>query len=98
LVKPLILPELLSTDFTPSGGWRFDATFPEKRIAIEIGGGTFVGGRHTRSVGFKANCEKINAAGLLGWRVFRFLPQQIRNGECYDTLAQALGVRSLDTS
>jgi hypothetical protein len=70
--------------------WRFDAAFPEKLIAIEIDGGAFIGGRHTRGVGFKNDCEKLNNAALLGWRIFRFLPEQLRNGEVYDMLAKVL--------
>jgi very-short-patch-repair endonuclease len=89
---------VLEHRFHPTRRWRFDAAFPEKRIGVEIDGGAFIGGRHTRGVGFKNDCEKLNNAALLGWRVFRFLPEQIRNGEVYDTLAQALGVRPIDSS
>jgi very-short-patch-repair endonuclease len=91
-------PGVLEHRFHLTRRWRFDAAFPEKKIGIEIDGGVFVGGRHTRGVGFKNDCEKINAAGLLGWRVFRFLPEQIRNGECYDVLSKALEVRPIDSS
>jgi very-short-patch-repair endonuclease len=63
--------------FHPRRKWRFDAAFPERMIAVEIDGGAFIGGRHTRGAGFRRDCEKINAAGLLGWRVFRFLPEQV---------------------
>jgi hypothetical protein len=91
-------PGTLEHRFHPTRRWRFDAAFPEKRIGIEIDGGAFIGGRHTRGVGFKNDCEKLNNAALLGWRIFRFLPEQLKSGECYDTLAQALGVRRLDSS
>jgi very-short-patch-repair endonuclease len=75
--------------FHPTRRWRFDAAFPEKKIGIEIDGGVFIGGRHTRGVGFRKDCEKINAAGLLGWRVFRFLPDQIED-EMIAVLSDAL--------
>lgn len=50
--------------------WRFDYAIPEIKVAIEIEGGTK--GRHQRIIGFTEDCEKYNAAGLLGWTVFRF--------------------------
>ncbi|MDR1579147.1 MAG: endonuclease domain-containing protein [Synergistaceae bacterium] len=84
--------------FHPVRRWRFDAAFPEKKIAVEIDGGAFIGGRHTRGAGFKADCEKLNNAALLGWRVFRFLPRQLKTGEAHDVLSLALGVKKADTS
>lgn len=53
--------------------WRFDFADPENKVAVEIDGGVFAGGRHTRGVGFRADCEKINAAAVLGWRVLRYV-------------------------
>jgi very-short-patch-repair endonuclease len=91
-------PGVLEHRFHPVRRWRFDAAFPERKIAVEIDGGTFIGGRHTRGAGFKADCEKINMAGLLGWRVFRFLPSQLTDGVVYETLASALKVKEMDTS
>jgi hypothetical protein len=85
-------PVALEYRFHPVRRWRFDGAFPEKLVAVEIDGGAFIQGRHTRGVGFKNDCEKINAAGLLGWRVFRFLPQQLKSGEVYDVLGRALGL------
>ena len=37
----------------------------------------WVNGRHNRAVGFNADLEKYLEAGLAGWRVFRFGPDQI---------------------
>lgn len=61
--------------------WRFDFAFPEKKIAVEVEGGIYSGGRHTRGYGFIADMEKYNTAAELGWRVFRFTPQQIKTGK-----------------
>lgn len=52
--------------------WRFDFAIPEIRVAIEVEGGTYGGGRHSRGVGFSKDCEKYNTAALLGWTVFKF--------------------------
>jgi len=54
--------------------WRADFAIPSKMILIEIDGGAFSGGRHTRGMGFVNDIEKLNAAALLGYRVLRFIP------------------------
>jgi hypothetical protein len=36
------------------------------------------------------DCEKINEAQILGWRVFRFSPQQMESGEMSGFLERAL--------
>ena len=51
--------------------WRFDFAWPDRMLAVEIDGGTYSGGRHTRGSGFAEDCRKLNAAVLLGWRVLR---------------------------
>ena len=57
--------------------WRADFAHVEARVLIEIEGGIWVNGRHNRAAGFNADLEKYLAAGLAGWRVFRFGPDQI---------------------
>ena len=52
--------------------WRFDFAWPDRMLAVEIDGGAFSNGRHTRGAGFVEDCRKLNAATLLGWRVLRF--------------------------
>lgn len=66
--------------FAPHRKWRFDFAWPEKKIAVEIEGGTWSAGRHTRGTGFAADCEKYNAAALHGWRVLRFTGEMVRAG------------------
>ena len=50
--------------------WRFDYAHLASKVAIEIDGGVWTGGRHTRARGFLADAEKRNTAQALGWRVF----------------------------
>lgn len=61
--------------------WRFDYAWRDKYIAVEIEGGIWTQGRHTRGSGFVKDMEKYNEAGRLGWRVFRFTPKQLKVGE-----------------
>ena len=57
--------------FHPVRRWRFDFAWPTVQVAVEMEGGIWTRGRHTRGKGFEADCEKYNAATALGWRVFR---------------------------
>lgn len=68
--------------FHPTRKWRFDYAWPfvngkEAKIALEIEGGIWSGGRHTRGRGYIDDMEKYNEAARLGWRVFRFQPKDL---------------------
>jgi len=65
--------------FHSSRRWRFDWTFPRK-IAVEVVGGAFVSGRHSRGQGQIADMERLNTAQTLGWIVLQFTPRQILDG------------------
>lgn len=78
--------------FHPVRKWRFDFAWPEKKLAIEIEGGAFVGGRHTTGAGFRADLEKYNAAALLGWKVLRFLPEWVGDGAALRMVQEVIGV------
>lgn len=79
-------------EFSRTRKWRFDFAWPESLVAVEIDGGAFSRGRHTRGGGFEKDCEKLNAAALDGWRVFRFTPQMLKRDarECIDMVAKAV--------
>lgn len=66
--------------FSPPRRWRFDFAWPKLRFAIEIEGGGWVGGRHTRGAGFERDLEKYAAAWRLGWSVLRVSPKMVRSG------------------
>jgi len=51
--------------------WRFDFAWPAVKVAVEIEGGIFSGGRHTRGTGYEKDLEKYNTAITLGWKVYR---------------------------
>ena len=58
--------------------WRADFAIPSKCLLIEIEGGIFSGGRHTRGAGFIGDMEKYTKAATLGYRVLRYSPTQLR--------------------
>jgi hypothetical protein len=64
--------------------WRLDFAWPLQRIGIEIEGGIWSGGRHTRGSGFVGDMAKYNAATMLGWRLLRYAPAQL--GQAIDDL------------
>ena len=76
--------------FHPTRKWRFDFAFPDHKLAVEIEGGIWANGRHTRGSGFKADMEKYNEAALLGWKVLRFDGDAVRTGTAINTVLQAL--------
>jgi len=66
--------------FHPRRKWRFDYSWSDVMIALEVEGGIWTQGRHTRGAGFLADMEKYNAAVLLGWRVLRTTPDKLADG------------------
>lgn len=67
--------------FHPTRKWLLDFAWPELKVAVEVEGGTWVRGRHTRPEGYARDCEKYNAAALLGWQVYRFTGDAVSSGE-----------------
>jgi very-short-patch-repair endonuclease len=70
--------------------WRFDCAWPELMVAVELEGGTWVRGRHTRGSGFEKDCEKYNWAARLGWTVYRFTTSMVDSGEAIGFFEDAL--------
>ena len=57
--------------------WRFDRAYVEQKIAVEVEGGIWSKGRHSRGKGFSEDCTKYNNAAALGWTVFRITTEHI---------------------
>lgn len=55
--------------FCPTRQWRAD--YRVGNLLIELDGGVWNGGRHTRGQGFIDDCFKLNTAVMLGYRVIR---------------------------
>lgn len=61
--------------------WAFDFAYVDKKLAIEVEGGTHTGGRHVTGTGYEADCEKYNEAAALGWTLFRFTSRMVTSGK-----------------
>lgn len=64
--------------FHPERKFRFDFARLDKQVAVELHGGIWIRGRHLRGAGFEADCEKLNEAVRLGWRVLYFTPGMLK--------------------
>lgn len=62
--------------FHPDREWKFDYAWKDEMIAVELEGGVFSRGRHTRGNGYIEDCMKYNQATALGWQVYRFADKQ----------------------
>jgi len=68
---PEPVPELR---FSAPRRWRFDWAWPELKLALEVQGGIFSGGRHVRGAALLKEMEKLNAAAIAGYRVLYVTP------------------------
>ena len=76
--------------FHPTRKWRFDYAWEDHRVALEVEGGVWVGGRHTSGAGFVKDMEKYNEAACLGWRIIRCQPRELCSIKTVDTIKRAM--------
>lgn len=84
---PLPVPEYR---FAAPRRWRFDYAWPDAELALEVEGGAFTRGRHTRGVGFINDMEKYSEAAVRGWAVIRVTPSQLLQPRTLDWIARGL--------
>ncbi len=63
-------------------------------VLVEIDGGGYIAGRHSRGLGMEHDCEKASAAAILGYRVIRLTPSQVEDGRGLLWIRQALGLEA----
>lgn len=84
--------------FHPTRKWRFDYACPELKIAIEVDGGIFIGGRHSGGVGQLKDFEKGNNACAMGWYVFHTTPEDMHDLEFRKLVLEAIKARKMQKS
>lgn len=76
--------------FHPVRKWRFDVAFEAAKLAVEVEGGVYIAGRHSRGQGLEADAEKYAEAAILGWTVLRVTPRQVKNGQAVNWIERWL--------
>ena len=76
--------------FHMSRKWRFDFAWLQQKLALEIQGGLWTGGRHVRGAALLAEHEKLNNACILGWRVMFGTPESLDKGDIFPLIRKAL--------
>ncbi|WP_151817522.1 DUF559 domain-containing protein [Acinetobacter oleivorans] len=77
--------------FHPKRKWRADFLITGKKILVEIEGGIWSGGRHTRAKGYLGDMEKYNEAAIMGFTVLRFSTEQVKAGVAIKQIEQLVG-------
>ena len=73
--------------------WRIDFAIIDLKIGIEIEGGVWSGGAHTRGKGFIEDMEKYNAAVTFGWVILRFTPQDLNKITTFETVKKVVELK-----
>jgi len=78
--------------FHPTRRWRFDFAWPTVNVAVEIDGGSWIGGRHSTGLGMQQDHEKHNAAVVCGWKVLRYTGAMLRRQhDVFEEICHAMG-------
>lgn len=67
---------------------------PVGGVAVEVQGGIWTNGRHTRGAALVKEWQKLNTAAALGWRVLFVAPGKENSTEFVTLLEQALGAQN----
>lgn len=78
--------------------WRYDLAWPRQcpvpglggGLAVEIQGGLWTGGRHTRGSGYEQDLLKGEAGLLLGWTIYYCSPRRIKSGDAVQAIEKLL--------
>lgn len=96
--KQLGLPPLVKEhQFHPTRKWRFDFAILDRKIAIEIDGGTNSRKttRHTSGEGYRGDCVKLNEAARLGWACYRFTSDMVNDDSAVLYMGDVLRERGI---
>ena len=67
--------------------------WPDRMLAVEVEGGIWTRGRHSRGAGMIGDMNKYNEATLRGWRVLRVSGKHIDSGEALAIIEHAMNPR-----
>jgi len=93
LADELPMPE---TDYLfdkPRSKRELDFAWPEYKVGVEVQGGIWARGAHTRGAGYMRDCSKLNDAQLQGWLLLWVTANHINSGKALVWLRRALTER-----
>ena len=70
--------------------WRLDIAWPDHKLAVEVQGGIFIQGRHSRGAAMLKEWEKLNALVVMRWRVMYCQPKDVCTIEFVTRLIDAI--------
>ena len=78
--------------FHPKRRWRIDWYFEAngKKLALEVEGGVWSNGRHTRGSGYVGDMEKYNSLAMFGIHLLRVQPKDLLKLETLKMIAVVL--------
>ena len=76
----------------PDRKFRFDFACQSRRFLVEIQGGTYSGGAHSRPLGLARDYEKCNLAQRHGWKIYQFDKFAVEDGSAVNWVIEELGV------
>lgn len=77
-------------EYRKERGWRCDFVWPDRRLIVEVEGGIYTQGRHTRGSGFEQDLGKYNALTEAGWTVYRVGRRDVITGKALRIIERAL--------
>jgi hypothetical protein len=72
--------------------WRFDLCWPDRKVAVEVQGGIFAGGRHNRGAALVKEHEKLNHASAMGYKVLFVQPKDLCLVSTVELVRMAMGL------
>ena len=70
--------------------WRFDLAWPEQKLYVEVQGGIWIAGKHSRGAAMKNDWEKWNTATCMGWRGLWCEPRDLCTVDFANTIKEAI--------
>lgn len=70
--------------------WRADFAWPEQKLLVECMGGIWNRGAHVRGLGYLNDCERLNVATILGYKMLYVCGQHIESGKAIEWIKNVL--------
>jgi hypothetical protein len=77
---------------SPSSGGIEEGAWERQLVALEVQGGIWTAGRHSRGAAMLKEWEKLNEAAILGWRIIYCQPKDLLTAKTAKTIKRALNL------